>query len=56
MNSTHALHEAVQAGDLEHVTVLLKNNPVLVFSEDWNGDTPLHLAAYFGYRDIAELL
>jgi ankyrin repeat protein len=52
------IHEAVKAGDLETVKALLKENPDLVFSEDkgthcW---TPLHRAAAYGHKNLAELL
>lgn len=56
MARKHALHEATQVDDLERVKALLKAAPDLVFSQDWNNDTSLHLAAYFGYRDVAEVL
>lgn len=56
MSDIHALHEAAQAGDLKRVETLVSASPELVHSRDWNEDTPLHLAAYFGYRDIVELL
>ncbi len=56
MINKHALHEATQVDDPNRVKALLKEAPNLVFSQDWNNDTPLHLAAYFGYRDVAELL
>ena len=52
----HALHEAAQVGDLQRVKSLLSQSPELVFRSDWNQDTALHLAAYFGYGDIVELL
>ena len=45
-----------RAGDLEKVKALLKDNPDLVFSKDTNGWTPLHMAAYEGHKDVAELL
>ena len=50
------IHDAAKNGDLEKVTALLKSNPDLVSSKDYNGDTPLHLAALKGHKDIAELL
>ena len=56
MNEDHCLHEGVQTGDLARVKALISVSPSLVAFKDWNEDTPLHLAAYFGYRDIAEFL
>jgi ankyrin repeat protein len=50
------IHDAAASGDLEKVTVLLKNNPDLVSSKDNTGKTPLHWAAYKGYTNVAELL
>ena len=51
-----AIHDAAKAGDLATVTALLNANPNLVSSKDSDGDTPLHIAAYKGYKDIAKLL
>src|SRR5665213_1074223 len=50
------IHDAALHGDLGKVKVLLKANPDLVFSKDSGGDTPLHLAAMKGQKDVAELL
>src|ERR1019366_7541304 len=50
------IHDAAQQDDLAKVTALLDANPRLVFSKDDNGDTPLHVAARAGHRDVAELL
>lgn len=62
------IHDAAKAGDLKKVKALLKDNPDLVFSKDpnptgFNRDTmlghdwtPLHVAAAYGHRDVAELL
>jgi cytohesin len=51
-----AIDDAVKTGDLEKVKTLLESNPQLVFSNDSDGLTPLHLAAVKGYRTVAELL
>jgi ankyrin repeat protein len=51
-----AIHDAAQDGDFGKVTALLKDNPDLVSSKDDYGSTPLHLAAYEGHKDVAELL
>ena len=50
------IHDAAAAGDLGKVKALLKDNPDLVFSKDGNGTTPLHFAAIFDHKDVAELL
>jgi ankyrin repeat protein len=50
------IHDATKSGDLEKVKALLKANPDLVNSKDSNGETPLHIAAAKGYKDVAELL
>ena len=50
------IHDASQTGDLAKVRALLKSNPSLVSSKDENGDTPLHWAACFDHKDVAELL
>ena len=56
MNEGQQLHEGVQIGDLARVEALIAASPGLVTTKDWNADTPLHLAAYFGYREIVEFL
>jgi len=51
------IHDAAKAGDLEKVKTLLKDKPGLVLSKDDKyGLTPLHLAAFSGHQDVAELL
>jgi Ankyrin repeats (3 copies) len=50
------IHHAVRSGDLERVKTLLKDHPELTFSIDENGDTPLHLAAFYRNRDVVEVL
>jgi ankyrin repeat protein len=50
------IHEAARAGDLEKVKALLEDNPDLVFSKDNLDETPLHYAAIFGGKGVAELL
>ena len=49
-------HEAAEDGDLEKVKALLKGNPRLVFRKDDEGQTPLHVAASKGHKDVAKLL
>jgi ankyrin repeat protein len=48
--------DAAGKGDLATVESLLKGNPKLVLSKDDKSDTPLHLAASHGYRDVVALL
>jgi ankyrin repeat protein len=50
------IHDAAGDGSLRKVKALLKDNPDLVSSRDNNGDTPLHLAAAKGYKDVTQLL
>jgi len=50
------IHDVAKAGDLNNVKTLLKDNPQSVFSKDWDGQTPLHIAAANGHKDIEELL
>ena len=52
-----SLHEAALNGKLEKAKALLKVNPDLVFSQkSYASQTPLHLAAEYGHKDVAELL
>lgn len=52
-----SLHEAALNGKLEKARALIKANPDLVFSQESSaGETPLHLAAEFGNKEVAELL
>src|SRR5580700_6635512 len=50
------IHDASALGDLGKVKALLQDNPALVFNTDNTGSTPLHLAAFKGHKDVAELL
>jgi ankyrin repeat protein len=50
------IHDAVAAGNLEKVKLLLKDNPDLIFSKNTNGSAPLHVAAGSGHKDVAEFL
>src|ERR1039458_1207500 len=50
------IHDAAKGGDMAKVQGLLKDNPDLVFSKDKIGETPLHVAAFEGHNDVAELL
>ena len=48
--------QAAASGDVEAVTDLLAVDPMLVQSYSSDGWTPLHLAAHFGHRRVAEAL
>jgi uncharacterized protein len=48
--------EAAIAGDTERVSVYLKKSPELARAYAQDGWTALHLAAYFGQRDVAAAL
>ena len=52
-----SLHEAAFNGKLEKAEALIKANPNLVNSHaSYAEQTPLHIAAEFGHKDVAELL
>lgn len=52
-----AVHGAVNEADVSMINSLLKGNPSLVGApEELHGDTPLHVAAYEGNREIVNLL
>jgi uncharacterized protein len=48
--------EAAAVGRIERVRELVESDPALVSAFSPDGFTPLHLAAFFGYPDIARLL
>src|SRR5438445_299376 len=50
------IHEAAQDGELENVKAFLRRNRRRVFSKNKYGQTPLHLAAIYGHKKVAELL
>jgi ankyrin repeat protein len=50
------LFEATALGQAEKVRGLLAENPSLAASYSHDGWTPLHLASFFGHRDIVDLL
>jgi ankyrin repeat protein len=50
------IHALVQVGELAKLKIMIKNNPALVASKDKYDQTPLHLAAFAGRKDVVELL
>jgi ankyrin repeat protein len=50
------VHDAARGGDVGKVKALLKTSPDLVLSKDDTGLTPLHYAAQYGHKAMAELL
>lgn len=51
-----SIFDAICAGHVKEVAMLLKQYPGLVASKDTNGDTPLHYAAFTGHQEIVKLL
>lgn len=51
-----SFHEAARTRDLATLKAMLKDNPDLVFTKYRDGKTPLHWAAWWGHKDVAELL
>src|SRR5262245_15238696 len=54
--ATLTLHEACAAGELERAERLVAEDPAAVSAYSPDGWTPLHLAAFFGFPRIVELL
>jgi ankyrin repeat protein len=52
----HAIHDAVESGDLEEVEKLLHEDPGLSDRGDHLGRRPLHYAVAAGRRDLVEVL
>ncbi len=48
--------EAAAAGQLSFVKQQIEDNPALIHAWSHDGFTPLHLAVFFGRRDVAEFL
>lgn len=48
--------EAAAAGQFNRVKQMIEDNPALLHAWSHDGFTPLHLAVFFGRRDVAELL
>jgi len=53
---TPPFYRAVSSGQLDRVKSYLNDLPPLLNAQGDNGETALHLASIFGYRDIAEYL
>lgn len=51
-----SIQDAAKDGDLDAVKSMLAADPNLVSNKDGNGWTPLHWAAAYGHKDVAELL
>ncbi|MBO1582565.1 ankyrin repeat domain-containing protein [Bacillus sp. XF8] len=56
MNPIVAITNAVMKGEQENVVALINEDQNLVHSYSEDGWTPLHLAAYFGHKEIANFL
>lgn len=50
------IHEAAKGGRVIRIRELLSKDPSLVHVVDQRGWTPLHRAAWWGHRDVAEVL
>jgi ankyrin repeat protein len=56
VSDVQALIDAVKAGDSGQVQALIDADPTLVNTHADSGESAVLLAAYYGHRDIAELL
>ena len=54
--SATTLHDAATRGDALATKAMLDANPDQFNATDEHGWTPLHLAAHYGFRNVAELL
>ncbi|HZO75847.1 MAG TPA: ankyrin repeat domain-containing protein [Ktedonobacteraceae bacterium] len=50
------LFEAAAVGEIERVQQLLDADPTLINTYSHDGWTPLHLASFFGHKEVAQLL
>ena len=50
------IHDLSRDGDLGKVTKLLRSNRALVDARDNDGNTPLHVAAAYGHKDVAKIV
>jgi uncharacterized protein len=48
--------EAAAAGQLSRLKQMIEDNPALIHAWSHDGFTPLHLAVFFGRRDVSEYL
>jgi ankyrin repeat protein len=55
-NPDLSVFEASAAGQLDRVKTLVNADPSLIQAYSHDGFTPLHLAVFFGRRDVAEYL
>ena len=53
---TAEIHDAVRHGNLDKVNSILAKKPELIKAKDKDGDTPLHIAASWGYKSMVKLL
>ena len=51
-----AIHDAAEKGDIAKVKSLLAEKSERVSAKNRYGETPLHMAAFRGHKDIVELL
>ncbi|KAA1807127.1 hypothetical protein FXB61_003719 [Bacillus cereus] len=56
MEHLQSIAQAVISGDKEKVVEFIKASPSIVNECSKDGWTPLHLAAYFGQKEIASFL
>ena len=56
MNATQDMLEAVKAGDVTKVKALVEADPTLVNAKDESGNSAILLAAYYGRKDVVEVL
>lgn len=52
----HAILKAAKSGDLKSLKDLIKRDKALIRTRDKDGSTPLHCAAWKGYKDIVVFL
>lgn len=50
------IHDAVVQGDIANIKAILSGQPDLVNAKDEKGSTPLHLASFKGYLEVAKFL
>ena len=50
------IHDAAKKGKVDIVNSLLAEKPERISAKDKKDNTPLHIAAFHGHKDVAELL